>query len=67
MEQGKNYIIQPRELHLKKDVCKIEVLEVTATTVYFEIEDGTRKRLLHDDFEKDYRVIEKIEKLKTQL
>jgi hypothetical protein len=64
MEKGKNYIIQPKEPHLKKNVCKIEVLEVTVTTVYFEVEDGTRKRYTHHDFEKDYRVIEK---LKTQL
>lgn len=63
MKAQEEFIIQPREAHLKKDVCKILVLENTATTVYFQVEDGHEKvRLLHADFEKDYRIIEKIEK-----
>jgi hypothetical protein len=71
MNQGEQFIIQPRDSHLKKDVCKIKVLENTRTTIFFQVEEGHEKvRLLHSDFEKDYRIIEKIEKtlkLNTEL
>jgi len=60
MKQGEEFIIQPKDPHEKKCVFKIIVLETTTTTIYYQIEDANRKRLLHSDFEKDYRIIEKI-------
>jgi hypothetical protein len=63
MKQGEEFIIQPKDSHLKKDVCKIKVLENTRTTIFFQVEEGHEKvRLLHSDFEKEYRIIEQIEK-----
>jgi hypothetical protein len=68
MKQGEEFIIQPKDSHLKKDVCKIKVLENTRTTIFFQVEEGHEKvRLLHSDFEKDYRIIEKIENFKYKI
>lgn len=59
MKQGEEYIVESKERH-ERSVFKIIILEDTNTTIYFQIEDGDRKRLLHADFEKHYRIIEKI-------
>jgi len=67
MKQGEEYIIQPRDSQLKKQVMKIKVLENTSTTVYYQIEDRGKERLLHSDFEKEYRIIEQIENFKYKI
>jgi hypothetical protein len=64
MKQGEEYIVEKKDRHERPFVFKIIILEATKTTVYFQIEDGDRKRSLTGDFEKNYRIIEKIEKEK---
>jgi hypothetical protein len=62
MKQGEEYIVETKDKTFPKTVFKIVILEVTNTTVYFQIEDSGRKRLFVKDFEKQYWIIEKIEK-----
>lgn len=66
MKQGEEYIVETKDNTFPKTVFKIIVLEATNTTVYFQIEDAERQRLLTGDFEKRYRTIEKIEKPNTE-
>jgi hypothetical protein len=67
MKQGEEYIVETKDKTFPKTVFKIVILEVTNTTVYFEIEDSGRKRLFVKDFEKQYWIIEKIEKNEKEL